>query len=266
MRYGKLISAACSLSHFFLFGLGFAASASAATIEKIRKRGFMEICVNPEAMPLSRGPNVPEGFEIDLANAVAKELGVDVSFTWAQFRHEARYTSCDAFMSVGILPGEKGPLKKTIPVLQFETMAVTKSDTVITSIEQLDGRRVAVQSGSMAHATLLDRKADIRVSYTTDEAVLDAVNRGEVDVGVVGNFGLGWYLKRHPDAALLWRIATYLQPTTGYPVAIGLRQSSDETVSAFNQAIEAVTQTGKLSTIKARWGFDLVTTAPPANP
>lgn len=235
-----------------------APNADAASVDKIKKRGFLDVCVNPDAMPFSHGPMAAQGFEIDLANAIARTLGVDTNFTWAQFRHEARYTNCDAFMSVAVLNDEKNPLKKTKPFMQFETIVVFKTVDAVSAIDQLKGKRVAIQSGSMAHAALLDSSVDIRVSFVGDEAVINAVNNGDVDFGVVGNFSLGWYLKQHPDANLRWVSASFLQSLTGYPVAMGLRQSTPESVEIFNAALNKLDETGELNKIKAKWGFDLV--------
>ncbi len=234
-----------------------ASLALAGTIEQIRKRGFLYVCASPMAMPFSSGPSPEEGFGVDLAGALARQLGVDVKFSWVQYRFEARFTDCDAFMGVGVLPGDKSPLKKTEPILQVESLLVTRPDRDVGSLDDLDGLRVALQSGSLAHVKLLERSVDIRVSYTSDDRVLNAVLEGEVDAGVVTSVGLGWFLARNPGSALKYKLASFLQTPTGYPMAIGLRKTSDETLRLFNEALAELNKTGEMTRLKAKYGLDI---------
>lgn len=231
--------------------------AQAATIDRIKSRGTLVVCVNPDAMPYSRLRGGEEGLHIDLANALAGELGVAAQFSWVQYRFQAKYTQCDAFMGVGVLEGEDdGPVKLTKPILRYKTVLATRPDKSISKLEDLDGLRVATQSGSLAHVTLLKRPVDIRVSLRSDAIILDAIEKGDIDVGVVSNVGYEWYLKSHPETSFATSSASVVQDVLGYPIAIGIRKANAETMTAVNSAIDRLVTSGEMKKIFSKYGIE----------
>ena len=257
--FGAALALALALANSF-----FAGPAAAASIDRIQKRGVLEVCVNPDAMPFSSIQDGEHGLHIDLAKAFARELGVSAKFSWVNYRYQAKYTQCDAFMGVGVLGGEDdGPVKKTKPFLRYETVLATRPDQKITALENLDGLRVATQSGSLAHVTMLNRPIDVRVSLLDDTKILDAVDKGEIDVGVVSNFGLGWYLKTHPDKSFSRSPASIVQTKTGYMIAVGMRKADAHTLELANAAIDRLIASGEMKKIFEAYGLeDVIETVP----
>jgi len=248
----------------FLMTIASCTGVGAAPLSLIERRGTLKVCVNPDAMPFSSVLDGEQGLHIDLARMFAQELGVRPEFNWVQFRFQAKYKHCDAIMGVGIFPTtEPGHLKTTEPLFQLETVLVSKGGRKLAELKDLDGLRVATQSGSLAHVALLKRPVDVRVSLIHDEDVLDAVAKGDVDVGVVSNVALGWYLKRHPDADLEARSASVVQDVTGYPMAVGLRQADAATIKEFNSVIERLKASGKLAAVLSNYGLKPTMTAAP---
>jgi polar amino acid transport system substrate-binding protein len=240
-------------------------AAHAGTLDYILKRGVFEVCASPDAMPFSELPRSgsPVGLHIDLGEALARELGVSAKFSFVHFRFEARQTGCDAFMSVGVLTNqEKGPIKKTVPLLQYETLMVSKPDRKIVRVEDLDGLKVATQQGTLAHVTLLKRPVDVRISLLREDDMLNAIDRGEIDVGIVTNFGYYWYLKNNPSKTFEVQPASMVQSPTGYPMAIGLRKADDKTVDATNAAIARLQASGELVTILKKYGLETAAAMP----
>lgn len=238
-------------------------AAVAASIDRIQKRGVLEVCVNPDAMPFSSIEKGESGLHIDVAKAFARELGVSTKFSWVNYRYQAKYTQCDAFMGVGVLGGEDdGPVKKTKPFFRFENVLATRPDKKISKLDNLDGLRVATQSGSLAHVTMLNRPIDIRVSLLNDTKILDAVDKGDIDVGVVSNIGLGWYLKTHPDKSFGQSPASIVQEMTGYPLAVGMRKADANTLGLANAAIDRLLASGEMKKIFEAYGLEEAVMSP----
>ena len=235
-------------------------SANAAPMEYILKRGVFEVCASPDAMPFSqmRPSGGGIGLHIDLGEALARELGVGAKFSFVNFQYEAKHTSCDAFMSVGVLDGEqeKGPVKRTVPIIQYDTLMITKPERTITKIEDLDGLKIATQSGSLAHVTLLKRPVDVRVSLLHEDDLLNALDRGDIDVGIVTNIGYYWFLKNNPSKAFRAQPASIVQTPTAYPIAIGLRKPDDKTLALTNAAIARLQASGEMLTIFTKYGIE----------
>src|SRR5262249_62087147 len=72
------------------------ASADAAPLESVRERGMFGICAHPDAMPYSSQDRTTPGFQIEIAEAIAKQLGVRLHVDWIVFTRHARRTDCDA--------------------------------------------------------------------------------------------------------------------------------------------------------------------------
>ena len=80
IRIKKLLAAACSCSCFCRSCLGPVALAQSTTVL---------VAVDPSFPPFARlnAQGEPEGFDVDLMNALAAEAGFAVSFEAVQFRY-----------------------------------------------------------------------------------------------------------------------------------------------------------------------------------
>lgn len=235
-----------------------AGPAVSETFEKIKSRGVFEVCLSPKSMPLSTVFDGEKGVHVDLSKALARELGVSARFGWIQFRYQAKYTECDAFVGVGIIPGVKdeGRLKKSKPFMQFDTLMVTNPGKTISNLSELDGLTVATQSGSLSHAAIVTKtKATARLGFTDEEDLLANVADGSVDVGIVTNIGYAWYLHKNPDAKFNVQPAKIFQDITGYAMAIGLRNSDEAAVVAVNDALDRLKSSGEMCKIFTKYGL-----------
>jgi ABC-type amino acid transport substrate-binding protein len=91
IRRGTL---AGSLAAFLLVGAA-AGLAAAARLEAVRGRGALRLCANPAALPYSSrsGENGLAGFQPELAQAIAAEMGLGLAVAWAP--GAARSGGCD---------------------------------------------------------------------------------------------------------------------------------------------------------------------------
>ena len=83
------------------FFLSFSFSAKiiyAGTIEEINKRGALRVCALADRLPFSSRDTSDRGFQIELAEEIAKELNVDLEITWLRYRFHARKAGCDMMM------------------------------------------------------------------------------------------------------------------------------------------------------------------------
>ena len=64
--------------------------ADAAPLGEIRERGILAVCAHPDALPYSSQDRVLPGFQIELAEAIAKQLGVRLRTEWIVYTRHAR--------------------------------------------------------------------------------------------------------------------------------------------------------------------------------
>lgn len=233
----------------------------AESMRNIEKKGDFEICVAPDAMPLSYfdpdNPAKPTGIQIDIGKEISKRLKVDLKVSWLSYRYHAKYTTCDAFLGIGRLKGEADNpyLKKTIPFFKIEILLATRPDLELKDIKDMNGKRVAVDNGSLVHDSLRKKsEAEIFVGYLTDEKKLLALQNNEVDVALITNLGLGWFIKNHPEAKFKAVSSKIVSGTYEYDYAFGLRKADRMTVRDFNDMISSMIDDGTLNSIFENYG------------
>lgn len=232
-------------------------SVQAATLAEIKQKNVFKICVNRHALPFSDSDGPMIGAHVEMAELVARELGVPLGISWVAFRHRAKYTQCDAFMGVAVLGDGEGFVKKTNPYLDVKMYVVSRPGTKIKSLEDFDGLKVATPSSSLAHSVLVDRpKVETFVSMMEDVQMLDAVVDGRVDAAVVANTGIGWYKKSNPGVEFELASAEFIHSFNGYPMAIGFRKADDKLVAKGNEILKKATESGELQKILKKYGLD----------
>ena len=70
----------------------------AGTIDEINKRGALRVCALADRLPFSSRDTSEKGFQIELAEEIAKDLGVSLEITWLRYRFHARKAGCDMMM------------------------------------------------------------------------------------------------------------------------------------------------------------------------
>ena len=72
--------------------------APARPLEAIRQRGALTLCAHPNALPFaSRHGDVP-GFQVEVARALAKQLGVSLEQHWVVNTFQYRRADCDIIL------------------------------------------------------------------------------------------------------------------------------------------------------------------------
>src|SRR5437868_15421401 len=86
-----------------------ALSADAASLAVVRERGTLGICAHPDALPYSSQDRTTPGFQLEIAEAIAKQLGVGMRVDWIVFTRHARRLDCDASIGTIVKADDGGP-------------------------------------------------------------------------------------------------------------------------------------------------------------
>jgi polar amino acid transport system substrate-binding protein len=244
--------------------LGAATSASAASLTAVRERGTFNVCAHPNALPYSSENRSTPGFQLEIADAIAKQLGVGLRVEWIVFTRHARRLDCDATIgSIIKSDGETGRrgARFSKPYLGSGYLLVLPPRA--SSIERLEDvkGKIAVEHTSWPHYVLDTRKVPL-ASYGSAFDVLDAVAKDESAAGLVSDAYAGWYLKQHPGAV---KISDTYMPERDFrwDVAVGLRNADLPLVDAVNKALDTLIADQTIPKIMARYG---ITYRPPSAP
>ena len=69
--------------------------AEARSLDAIRESGALGLCAHPNSLPFASKAGDPPGFQIELGNALARELGVSLRLDWIITQYQMRSAGCD---------------------------------------------------------------------------------------------------------------------------------------------------------------------------
>jgi mxaJ protein len=200
---------------FFDIKLVFALTGFALVFATIADARELRVCADPNNLPFSNERG--EGFENKIAELIADELGVTLSYTWwAQRRGFIRNTlntgSCD--LVTGTTNGIE-MLRTTLPYYRSGYTFVTRQDgPKVSSLDDpiLHNLRIGIQlvgedganpppSEALARRGIVDNVRGYLVYGDYREqnpaaAIMDAVAKGEIDVAIVWGPVAGYFAGR----------------------------------------------------------------------
>src|SRR5262245_2478717 len=235
-----------------------ALSADAAPLETVRERGTLGVCAHPDALPYSSQDRTTPGFQLEIAEAIARQLGVRLHVDWIVFTRHARRIDCDATIGsiVKADPDGGGPrrgprLTKPYVASGYVLVLPARSPS-IERLEDVKGK-IAVEHTSWPHYVLDNRKIPLS-SHGSAFDVLDAVAKGEAAAGLVSDAYAGWYLMLQPGTIKISE--TYVpERDFRWNVAVALRHADAPLVDAFNRALDALIADQTIPKIFARYGI-----------
>ena len=119
------------------------AVAHARTLEAIQSRGVLSVCAHANALPFASRSHSPPGFQIEIASALARELGVGLEVAWVTILYQRSAVNCDIVLDaiVGDVDG------KNAIVLDDE---IANGGTIVEVLQKLRERgakRIVVATG-----------------------------------------------------------------------------------------------------------------------
>lgn len=205
------------------------------------------------------------GFDIDMAQAVSKKLGIPVKFQtveWTMKEQELNQGNIDLIWNgYSITDERKEQVLFTNPYLDNKQVVVTMADSGINSLSDLEGKVVAAQEDSSA-VEAIDANPELANSFgdrpefaTNDMAIMD-MEAGRSDAVVADSVLLN-YVISHKDDPSQYKILEEDLGTEEF--AVGVRKEDTALADAINQAFEELKEEGTAKEISEKWfGEDIV--------
>ena len=201
------------------------------------------------------------GLDVDLANAIAEELGVDVEFINTGFDgiiSALQAERFDVIMSAMTVTEERQAEIDFVPYITAGTGILVQAGNPenIQTMEDLCGTTVAVQVGTIQVNQLEDQNELCDESITISTFDLNPLAVEQLRLGRA-NAVLADYPVAAYDASLSeGELEIAGAPFPPEPYGIGLRKESTELNAALSDALQAVMDSGKYDEILADWGLE----------
>lgn len=207
----------------------------------------------PHAMPKLSGGI--EGFNVDLAEAIAHQLDRKITVDVGQFSGllpALQAGTYDFVIAPVTATRERAEsMLFTEGYLNTDFQFITKRDAPdVTRLEEFKGKVISVNKGSAydSWARDLQEKIGWKVeSFGTQTDAVQAVLSGRADANVAGNTAVQWAAKNNPQIKL-----SYLHPT-GLVWAIALRKDSAALRNSLDAALECLKQDGTMAKLHEKW-------------
>lgn len=245
-----------------LTGCGNKAADSSDTWTELEEKGYFIMGLDDTFAPMGFRDNNGElaGFDVDLANEVAKRIGLEIKMQpidWSMKETELNAKNIDVIWNgYTITESRKEKVNFTTPYLNNKQIIVTLADSPVTSKADLKDKTVAVQKESSAYdAVIADSEFTASIKNaepvqfdTNNEAFMD-LEAKRTNAIVVDEVLARYYMKLR--GAEKYKV---LEDNFGEEeYGIGIRKSDAILLEKINTALSEMQKDGKYEEIRNKW-------------
>lgn len=201
----------------------------------------------------------PQGYDIDVAKAIADQLGVELELVAVSAANRIPYLTSKRVdilvASLGITPERAKQVLFTNPYAATQSTVVAPQDIKIATVDDLVGQRVAVARGS-SNDIFFSQVAPQGVTvmrFDGEGAASQAMLAGQVDALVMTNTMVPAIVESKPDLKLVTKLLLKQQEN-----AIAVRSGEAALAERINAILADLKSSGKLAEYYRHWtGADL---------
>lgn len=196
------------------------------------------------------------GFDVELMGAIGDELGLDVEFIDSGFESITAGTAmvggeCDiAASAITIKPDREENIDFSDPYFDADQSLMVKADSGITSLADLDGKRLGVQSGTTGEGYAEANKpaATVLVGFAESGQLFLAMEAGDIE-GILQDLPVNAERLVTDDSLTI--VETY--PTEEkYGLAVK-EEGKEALLDAVNEALATIKDNGTYDDIYDKW-------------
>lgn len=233
-------------------------SASQSRIDQIKKNGKLVLATG-DYRPFEyhdEKTNKVVGYDIDLAEAIAKKIGVPLEVKEMQFTSlipTIQNGQADLVIAAMYITDQrKEVVDFADPYMDTGMVLVVKAgDTAIKSVKDLDGKVVGVKTGATSEKVAQDLKAQganitIKSYKETVDYLLDMEN-GRLDASINDLLNQLEYNKTHPNVKIVG------DPFTKASLGIAVKKGDKELTDLVNTVLKEMKQNGEADKLYQKW-------------
>jgi mxaJ protein len=228
-----------------------------ALVVRLAPAQTLRVCADPDYLPYSN--RAGQGFENRIAEAVAKALGKRLEYNWASYRGHGGFEEflartldsgkCDMVMDI---PYGSRTERTTAPYYVSSYVFVFKAaaNYDIKSMDSplLQHVKMGFEADTPPETALKMRGLILHATAfhigeqpgTSPSVVLEAVSSGRVDIMIVWEPAIGYFLDQYPDLKIVPvpNTRTLGSPEQySFPMSMGVRESDKQLEQQLNQVI-----------------------------
>jgi len=222
---------------------------------------ILRVCADPDNLPFSRAEGPDRGLYVELAELVAGRLGLRSEYAWFLSNYGRRAVRntlladrCDAYFG---LPDDAEFMGRSVirtrPFLDVGYTVIGPRPLALSSLDDIKGRRVAVQFGTTPQLLLAIRPGFRAVTFKLAEEAMEALTRGEADVAFLWGPTAGYFNKTRLGGA--YAIVPIAGEGLQWHAAVGVRKGQDSLKTDLERVLDQLKP--EINTLADKYGFPL---------
>ena len=239
--------------------IGLVGAVEARSLDTIRSVGAIGLCAHPNSLPFASKAGDPPGFQVEMGQALARELGVSLKLDWIITQYQIRSADCDIMMDVIADREAQGEthLRISKPYYRTGVALAVPSESKLTSFKSLDEHtKVGVQVGSMA-AMIISQRHVPTSTFGFEVDSLEALINHKIDAAAVTPTIAAYFNLTHPDSAIRILGLDESEANLNWNVAVGMVRPDEKLRDAIEGALERLRADGTVDRIYGHYGVVL---------
>lgn len=250
-----IVTVLMSMTLFVGCGNGQTSKADPSSLDKIKESGKLLVGLEDSFPPMEfrNEKNELIGFDIDIAQEIAKKLGVKSEIVTTSFDGIPLALKSNKFNVIisgyGVTPEREKEFLLTKPYIMNSQIIVVKNDNnSIKKSSDLKGKTVGVGIGTTSEtaAKKIDGIKQIKTYDKTTEELQDLAI-GRIDAVIVDEVVGNYYIANNKNYAVLD------EKLTKEPMVIACKRESKELHEKVQKALDELKEEGILSKISQKW-------------
>ena len=224
-------------------------------LARIMERKTIRIAVPNDYPPygLVGSDMVPKGIDIDMANVIAKKLGVKLELVPVTAPNRVAYLQSGkadlTISSLGKTPEREKVIDYSIAYTPFYDAIFGRKDVKATTFAELNGKTIAVTRGSMQDEELQRLAPGAVVQrYEDNNATLSAFLSGQTQRFATGTSVAAAVMQKNPNVSMDQKVIL-----ANAPCYVGIPKGEKQLVDKINQIIREAKKDGTLDKIAQQW-------------
>jgi polar amino acid transport system substrate-binding protein len=234
------------------------AACSSKTSETKTKDNTLVIGIDDKFAPMGFRDenNKIVGFDIDYAKAAAEKMNVKVKFQpidWKTKESELSSGRIDLIWNGYTITDErKQKVLFTKPYLKNAQVVVTRADSKLTKVADLEGKVVGLQSLSSASDALNENPIKSKIKTITEfkdnVLALNDLKSGRLDAVVIDEVVINYYMTKEKES---FKIMDESLAPEEY--GVGVKKGNEELLNKLQKALDEMNEDGTASEISNKW-------------
>jgi polar amino acid transport system substrate-binding protein len=221
------------------------------------KPGILTVCTHLDYAPFqARQGTEIVGFDVDVVDQIAKDLGVkqeitDVSFEGIESGESLETRQCDlAAAAMSITDVRKEKLDFSDPYFEAKQALLVKKGSAVKTLADLKGKKLGAQLATTGEDYAESKKDESGYEIIQFEDLpleVTAVQTGQIDGAINDNSVLYDYIKNHNDVEITAEFET------GDNYGFGMRKGNKALVDKVNATLGRIRKDGEYDKIYEKW-------------